>query len=183
MNITPTELAELALLRSLHELSNVEIVERMGMSGRGVKMAIKAGGLPRRANRGGTRYGVKRVRLARPRRTGYFPPWPAEKRDRLIAEYLDCGDESLAALARRFDVTKNAAIGQLYRAGMIGLPKAADPLPQIEYPPADHCMWPYDDPDQAGFHYCGMHAIPGKPYCLEHAAIAYIRPREERQAA
>lgn len=47
------------------------------------------------------------------------------------------------------------------------------------------CLWPYGDPRDSDFHFCGSGAIEGKPYCAEHCARAYIvRPaRGEERAA
>jgi GcrA cell cycle regulator len=45
------------------------------------------------------------------------------------------------------------------------------------------CLWPHGHPDDPHFHFCGGHLVPGKPYCAVHAAIAYVRPKEEKQAA
>ncbi len=43
------------------------------------------------------------------------------------------------------------------------------------------CLWPIGDPNDPDFHFCGAAAAPGKPYCPEHAARAYItRSRSER---
>lgn len=36
------------------------------------------------------------------------------------------------------------------------------------------CLWPIGDPGDSDFHFCGAQAVPGKPYCAEHAARAYI---------
>lgn len=35
------------------------------------------------------------------------------------------------------------------------------------------CRWPNGDPQDAEFSFCGCPAIPGLPYCEEHAAVAY----------
>ncbi len=42
-----------------------------------------------------------------------------------------------------------------------------------------HCRWPFDAAN-GGFEYCGAPASPGRPYCSEHTAIAYVplRPRQ-----
>ena len=46
---------------------------------------------------------------------------------------------------------------------------------------ASGCLWPIGDPGDADFHFCGADPVPGKPYCEEHAARAYItRSRSER---
>ena len=36
------------------------------------------------------------------------------------------------------------------------------------------CRWPIGDPKDEDFHFCGKEALPDKPYCAEHAAIAYV---------
>jgi len=47
-----------------------------------------------------------------------------------------------------------------------------------------NCLWPIGDPGDQDFHFCGAPAIPGKPYCDEHCARAYIvRNRSDSQAA
>lgn len=42
------------------------------------------------------------------------------------------------------------------------------------------CCWPIGDPGTPGFHFCGATPLPGKPYCAEHAAIAYVKIRDRR---
>ncbi|MDF7673572.1 GcrA family cell cycle regulator [Acetobacteraceae bacterium ESL0709] len=43
------------------------------------------------------------------------------------------------------------------------------------------CQWPFGDPGTPDFHFCGAKPLPGKPYCAEHAAIAYVRIRDRRE--
>ncbi len=46
------------------------------------------------------------------------------------------------------------------------------------------CLWPFGDPSTPDFYFCGAEAEPGKPYCSEHCARAYVsRPRAEPRAA
>lgn len=40
------------------------------------------------------------------------------------------------------------------------------------------CSWPVGDPKQAGFHFCGGEAVPGRPYCAAHCGMAYQRKAE-----
>ncbi|MBO1328452.1 GcrA cell cycle regulator [Acetobacter suratthaniensis] len=54
----------------------------------------------------------------------------------------------------------------------------SDPEPQKRRGPA--CCWPIGDPGTPGFHFCGATPLPGKPYCEEHAQIAYVRLRDRR---
>ncbi|TPW36432.1 GcrA family cell cycle regulator [Oecophyllibacter saccharovorans] len=44
------------------------------------------------------------------------------------------------------------------------------------------CQWPNGDPGTPGFHFCGGPPLPGKPYCAEHAAIAYVKLRDRRDS-
>lgn len=47
-----------------------------------------------------------------------------------------------------------------------------------------NCLWPIGDPGDQDFHFCGEPAVPGKPYCDEHCARAYIvRNRSDSEAA
>jgi GcrA cell cycle regulator len=45
------------------------------------------------------------------------------------------------------------------------------------------CCWPLGEPGTPGFHFCGADAVPGKPYCVEHAQLAYVRVKERRDDA
>lgn len=45
------------------------------------------------------------------------------------------------------------------------------------------CCWPLGDPGTPGFHFCGAVAALGKPYCVAHAQLAYIRVRDRREDA
>ncbi len=39
------------------------------------------------------------------------------------------------------------------------------------------CRWPFGDPRDANFHFCGGPGVPGLPYCPEHAKMAYQAAR------
>jgi len=43
------------------------------------------------------------------------------------------------------------------------------------------CCWPIGEPGTPGFRFCGAPAIAGKPYCEEHAAVAYVRAKPDRR--
>ena len=45
------------------------------------------------------------------------------------------------------------------------------------------CCWPLGEPGTRTFHFCDAEALPGKPYCAAHAAIAYVRVRDKRDEA
>lgn len=42
------------------------------------------------------------------------------------------------------------------------------------------CYWPIGEPGAKNFRFCDDLAIAGKPYCLEHAKLAYIRVRDRK---
>lgn len=48
---------------------------------------------------------------------------------------------------------------------------------------AKSCCWPIGEPGQPGFRFCTAAAIASKPYCPEHAAVAYVKARDRREDA
>jgi GcrA cell cycle regulator len=64
-------------------------------------------------------------------------------------------------------------------------PPAPRPAPprHVSRAGARSCSWPIGEPGTRGFHFCGCEALPGKPYCAEHAAVAYVRVRDRREDA
>ena len=67
--------------------------------------------------------------------------------------------------------------------------RAAAPKPQAVIPvparaPRTHtCCWPLGDPGTRSFRFCDAGATQGKPYCAEHAAVAYVKLRDRREEA
>ena len=45
------------------------------------------------------------------------------------------------------------------------------------------CCWPIGEPGTSGFRFCSGSAMMGKPYCSEHAALAYVKARDRREDA
>ena len=45
------------------------------------------------------------------------------------------------------------------------------------------CCWPIGEPGKPSFHFCDAVALQGKPYCPEHAALAYVKIRDRREDA
>lgn len=54
-----------------------------------------------------------------------------------------------------------------------GVPVALDGLRRCA------CKWPVGDPMSEGFGYCGAPAPPKRPYCDEHAGIAFSKPKRD----
>ena len=42
------------------------------------------------------------------------------------------------------------------------------------------CCWPIGDPGEKDFHFCKAPIVPGKPYCLEHVQIAYVKLKDRK---
>ncbi len=45
------------------------------------------------------------------------------------------------------------------------------------------CCWPIGEPGTKSFRFCDEDALAGKPYCGEHAQIAYVKVRDRREEA
>ncbi|WP_019013720.1 GcrA family cell cycle regulator [Elioraea tepidiphila] len=74
---------------------------------------------------------------------------------------------------------------------MAARPPAERPAPVVPMRPAPQplrlgnsaCCWPLGDPGTPGFRFCGAQALLGKPYCAEHASVAYVRVKDRREDA
>jgi GcrA cell cycle regulator len=45
------------------------------------------------------------------------------------------------------------------------------------------CCWPIGEPGTRSFRFCDGDALLGKPYCQDHAALAYVKVRDRREDA
>jgi len=45
------------------------------------------------------------------------------------------------------------------------------------------CCWPLGEPGTPDFRFCASEAATGKPYCQEHASVAYVKVRDRREDA
>ena len=69
-------------------------------------------------------------------------------------------------------------------------PRAAapPPAPRMQAVPRPFarsvaCCWPIGEPGTPTFKFCDAQAITGKPYCGEHAQLAYVKVRDRREDA
>ncbi|HVB66358.1 MAG TPA: GcrA family cell cycle regulator [Acetobacteraceae bacterium] len=71
-------------------------------------------------------------------------------------------------------------------------PIAAVPLPALPrlqavaprpYGRVVTCCWPLGEPGTKSFRFCDAASVPGKPYCDEHAQLAYVKVRDRREDA
>ena len=100
---------------------------------------------------------------------------------------------STAEIGRRLGITKNAVVGKAHRLSLSPRPSPvkASSIPRLKLKPAARvvemsgpsCSWPSGHPGEKGFHFCGARAMSGKPYCAEHAAVAYVRPKSQNSNA
>lgn len=118
--------------------------------------------------------------------------WQPERIAALIALWNDGVPTS--EIGRRLGVTKNAVVGKAHR---LGLAKRPSPIQGTTKPrPAKAvtlgtlstgmCSWPEGEPGTEEFRFCGRPVVPGKPYCAEHCARAYVKigkEAKEKEAA
>jgi len=69
------------------------------------------------------------------------------------------------------------------------LPPKPAPAPRV-VPPAPRpygrvvtCCWPIGEPGTRSFRFCDDASEPGKPYCTDHAKLAYVKVRDRREDA
>jgi GcrA cell cycle regulator len=48
---------------------------------------------------------------------------------------------------------------------------------------APSCCWPIGEPGKKDFRFCDDASIAGKPYCEEHARLAYVKVRDRKEDA
>lgn len=109
---------------------------------------------------------------------------------------------STAEIGRALGVSKNAVVGKSHRLGLKPRPspisgKPAEPAPVAKAKPKPKakesekigdiidlgpqmCRWPFGDPGDDDFHFCGRQVAPGKPYCAEHCSVAYVSKSNSR---
>ncbi len=59
-------------------------------------------------------------------------------------------------------------------------PVVVRPFPRLS---ARNCCWPIGEPGTKEFRFCTSEALTGKPYCAEHASLAYVKARDRREDA
>lgn len=79
------------------------------------------------------------------------------------------------------------------------LPPTVSPPPSYQSGPIEHvppirvvppssgrhssCCWPLGEPGTRSFRFCDAAALAAKPYCAEHAQLAYVKVRDRREEA
>ena len=82
-------------------------------------------------------------------------------------------------------ISRNAIIG---KANRLGLTRTAEKKEKKNIIVNEDvlldtrgCRWPFGDPGNEDFHFCGDIQVPGKPYCLEHCISAYRKKDSKRE--
>jgi GcrA cell cycle regulator len=105
----------------------------------------------------------------------------------LIAQLSGLWEEGLstAEIGRRLGITKNAVVGKAHRLELNPRPSPlkSPPVRRSLGVSGPTCSWPHGHPGEKGFHFCGERTLPGKPYCAEHAALAYVKPKTQHSNA
>lgn len=65
------------------------------------------------------------------------------------------------------------------RATLAEIEKIAKRIPLLDLTERT-CKWPIGDPTEDDFAFCGLEAVPGKPYCQYHVAVAF-QPMSSRR--
>ena len=62
-------------------------------------------------------------------------------------------------------------------------PPRLQPPPPRPYGRVITCCWPIGEPGTRGFRFCDAESVPGKPYCADHAQLAYVKVKDRREDA
>ena len=148
-------------------LSTAEIGRRMGVSKNAVVGKAHRLGLPARPS------------PIRRDASGAAPRPPAPRR--VVGPTLP----PLAATLPTAEETRPLAKPPLPAASLAPQTAAA---PAVRVVPARAgraaaCCWPIGEPGTKSFRFCDEEALPGKPYCGEHAQLAYVKVRDRREEA
>ena len=125
--------------------------------------------------------------------------WTDEKTEQLKAMWAE--GASASAIGREIGVSKNSVIGKARRLSLEARPspivrvkkkKPRVPKPKVRERArisdviqltSQMCRWPFGNPDEEDFYFCGRTVALGKPYCEEHCSIAYVAKSNSRDRA
>ncbi len=108
---------------------------------------------------------------------------------------------SITKIGEELGVSRNAVAGKAHR---LGLEKRQSPIKPSIKPKTqknewdetlrgpmplrlvlrsldwsrNKCLWPYGDPKNLDFKFCGEPVLSGKPYCLKHCDLAYNNSKD-----
>ncbi|HSU06852.1 MAG TPA: GcrA family cell cycle regulator [Acetobacteraceae bacterium] len=85
--------------------------------------------------------------------------------------------------------TVPTVIGPALRPAVATAAPAPSPIPRLQpvaprpYGRVITCCWPIGEPGTREFRFCDDQSVPGKPYCEDHAQLAYVKIRDRREDA
>lgn len=131
--------------------------------------------------------------------------WPAEKKERLRQLWAE--GHSIREIGRRMNISHCAVAGKVGRLNLPARGSPIRPRAEGQEPPVPGgrrqavreivrvdraileapkpvfrptpCCWPIGEVGKPGFHFCGARSEPGRPYCGEHCAVAYVGVRRK----
>ncbi|MGS0648339.1 GcrA family cell cycle regulator [Komagataeibacter melomenusus] len=110
------------------------------------------------------------------------PPPPAPEKDAApVKAAVVAPEPKAAAPAPAAEPTPEAPAARPARAPARTARAALRPVSEPRRRSSQSCCWPLGDPGTPGFHFCGATPLPGKPYCAEHAQLAYVKLRSDRR--
>ena len=119
-----------------------------------------------------------------------------------IAVKMKASGETMADIAKKIKMSRNAVVGKFYRMGLCNSEnnpskkgvtnatrrrgsfqfKTTKPVLKLGFtkPLTDlkrgECKYPSGDPKKIGFSFCGEPSEKGNPYCQEHYNLCYRKP-------
>ncbi|MBU6321738.1 MAG: GcrA cell cycle regulator [Patescibacteria group bacterium] len=165
-------------LRALWDegLSTAEIGRRLGVSKNGVVGKAHRLDLPARPSpirREGPPGSTPR--RSQPRRVAAGPTLPPLLSASAVSTAPPLVPPKLPAAAPTTTPVHAPAATQAQRLALPPSPRA--------YGRAITCCWPIGEPGTRSFDFCSAESVPGKPYCEQHAQMAYVKVRDRREDA
>lgn len=113
--------------------------------------------------------------------------WSNEKIDLLKVLWAQGKSASEIADLIGDGVSRNAIIGKAHRLGLVGRPspikKKVEKFTTLNMLTERMCKWPFGDPKNPDFHFCGKAVDVMVTYCPEHRAMAFTVSRKPVVAA
>ena len=157
--------------------STAEIGRRMGITKNSVVSKAHRLNLPPRPSpirRGGA---SKPEAVLKPERQGDQPVLPSALSDAVCAGQAVRKPKPAATLSKR---GKGRGLSSPASSSPVCSGQAGG---YVRGPVPKSCCWPLGEPGKRDFHFCEATAAPGKPYCTEHAKIAYVKLDDRRDGS
>jgi GcrA cell cycle regulator len=120
----------------------------------------------------------KAQRLGLPRK-----PSPIRRNGAGLSEIPRAARQTLAALASLDTLSPIVEAPPVVAAyPVISAPIPAPPPAPFVRSRTAICCWPIGEPGTKTFRFCDDTSVPGKPYCDEHARLAFVKIRDRRGA-